>query len=92
MNGLAICEKLPVFLPRCFRAQLGKTGDFVTGPRPCLKIGWQAKVPGAHLARGPGAQQLPQQDQLTGVVGVMIGHQQSFAQQRLAVTVRNPSK
>ena len=55
-----------------------------------LKI--RQKSAKAPLARWPGVQQSPKQNQLTHVVGVVIRHQQRFQQQRLTVPMRNGSK
>src|SRR5206468_12738157 len=37
----------------------------------------------ANLAGLPGAEQLPEKDDLAEVVGVMVGHEQRFAQERM---------
>ena len=40
----------------------------------------------------PGAEQTPQQNQLAEVIGIVVGHQQGFAKQRLSVAMRNRSE
>jgi hypothetical protein len=74
------CVKKSFVLNTPVRSRLGK------GLRPAPRVStgtgtgrspWNERT--TISARGPSAQQSPQQDQLTDVVGVVIRHQQSFA-------------